>query len=54
MPAIITCDLRLNTPRFVSIPNIMKAKRKPVEKIELESLGINLKSKLNVQKFEEP
>lgn len=54
LPGVITCDLRLNTPRFASIPNIMKAKRKPVEKLTLEGLGIDLKSKLTVQKFEEP
>ncbi len=45
-PAVITCDLRLNTPRYPTMPNIMKAKKKPVEIISLEDmvaeLGLNL------------
>jgi len=45
-PAIITCDLRLNTPRYPTMPNIMKAKKKPVQVISLEEmvkeLGLNL------------
>ena len=45
-PAVITCDLRLNTPRYPTMPNIMKAKKKPVQTISLEDmvseLGLNL------------
>ena len=45
-PAVITCDLRLNTPRYPTMPNIMKAKKKPVETISLEDmvkeLGLDL------------
>lgn len=50
-PAIITCDLRLNTPRYPTMPNIMKAKKKPVQTIKLEDmvteLGLNLEDVLN-------
>ena len=46
IPAVITCDLRLNTPRYPTMPNIMKAKKKPVQTISLEDmvkeLGLNL------------
>ncbi len=41
LPAVVTCDLRLNEPRYASLPNIMKAKRKPIDCIEIESLGID-------------
>lgn len=50
-PAVITCDLRLNTPRYPTMPNIMKAKKKPVQTISLEDmvseLGLNLDDVLN-------
>ncbi len=42
LPAIITTDLRLNEPRFASLPNIMKAKKKPLETIEVDSLGLDV------------
>lgn len=42
LPAVVTADLRLNEPRFIKLPDIMKAKRKPLEKIELDSLGVEL------------
>jgi electron transfer flavoprotein beta subunit len=42
LPAIVSCDLRLNTPRFASLPNIMKAKKKPVQVIKLEELGLTI------------
>ena len=49
-PAIITCDLRLNTPRYPTMPNIMKAKKKPVQTISLEDmakeLGLNVEDVL--------
>ncbi|MDP5254457.1 MULTISPECIES: electron transfer flavoprotein subunit beta/FixA family protein [unclassified Vibrio] len=48
LPSIVTVDLRLNEPRFASLPNIMKAKRKPLEEISADSLGIDLAPRLNV------
>ncbi|MAA91974.1 MAG: electron transfer flavoprotein subunit beta [Gammaproteobacteria bacterium] len=54
MPAVVTTDLRLNEPRYASLPNIMKAKRKPLEEIDIESLGIPLDSKVNTLKVESP
>ena len=46
LPAVITTDLRLNEPRYASLPNIMKAKRKPLEEISLDSLDVKLKAHL--------
>ena len=43
MPAVVSTDLRLNDPRYASLPNIMKAKRKPLDVIELQALGLTLK-----------
>tara|TARA_Y100000768_G_scaffold372146_1_gene339544 strand:- start:52 stop:801 length:750 start_codon:yes stop_codon:yes gene_type:complete len=54
LPAVLTCDLRLNTPRFASLPNIMKAKKKPLESIEIESLGIDTEAKIKILKVVEP
>lgn len=54
LPAVITTDLRLNKPRFASLPNMMKARSKPIEKIEIASLGVDLKSRLKTLKVEEP
>lgn len=48
LPAVITTDLRLNEPRYISLPNIMQAKRKPIEVIILEELGIKLAAKLKI------
>ena len=53
-PAIITTDLRLNEPRYASLPNIMKAKQKKIDKIELSSLGIDVKPRLKILKVSEP
>ena len=50
LPAVLTCDLRLNTPRFASLPNIMKAKKKPLDIIEIDTLGIDTESKIRVLK----
>ncbi|CCN82430.1 Electron transfer flavoprotein subunit beta [Vibrio nigripulchritudo SFn27] len=47
-PGVITTDLRLNTPRFVSLPNLMKAKRKPVEHKSADGFGVNVSPKLEV------
>ena len=54
VPAIITCDLRLNEPRYASLPNIMKAKKKPLEILTAEELGIDTKPRVQQIKVEEP
>jgi len=54
LPAIITADLRLNEPRYASLPNIMKAKKKPLDVKEAASLGVDLKPRLKVLKVAEP
>ncbi len=54
LPAIVTVDLRLNEPRFASLPNIMKAKKKPIDIKEASSLGVEVKNHLNVTKVTEP
>src|SRR5262245_57381462 len=54
LPAIISTDLRLNEPRYVSLPGIMKAKKKPLEEISLSGLGLDVVSRTQVLKFEAP
>ncbi|KAH0586478.1 hypothetical protein H2248_007710 [Termitomyces sp. 'cryptogamus'] len=54
LPVIITTDLRLNEPRYASLPNIMKAKKKPVEKFTPEDLGIDYTPRLETLKVTEP
>lgn len=54
LPCIVTTDLRLNQPRYASLPNIMKARSKPVEALDAAGLGIDLAPRLAVQKVEEP
>lgn len=54
LPAIVTTDLRLNEPRYASLPNIMKAKRKPLETIAVADLGVNLSSNVKLLKVEAP
>ena len=54
IPAILTCDLRLNTPRFASLPNIMKAKKKPLDVIDVGELGIDTSPKIKTIKVIEP
>ena len=54
LPAVITVDLRLNEPRYASLPNIMKAKKKPLDQISLEDLGVDASQRLTVVKVEEP
>ena len=54
LPAIITTDLRLNEPRYVSLPGIMKAKKKPLEEISLSDLGIEAISRTKVLRLEPP
>ncbi len=54
LPAIVTTDLRLNEPRYASLPNIMKAKKKPIETIAPDSLGVDVAPRLTTLKVEEP
>lgn len=54
MPAVITVDLRLNEPRYASLPNIMKAKKKPIDQISLDDLGVDASQRLKTLKVEEP
>jgi electron transfer flavoprotein beta subunit len=54
LPAVITVDLRLNEPRYASLPNIMKAKKKPLDVKELGSLGVDVAPRLKVVKVTEP
>ena len=54
LPAIVTCDLRLNEPRYASLPNIMKAKKKPIEKIAVKDLGVDVTNRIQQLKVEEP
>ena len=54
VPAVITTDLRLNEPRYVTLPNIMKAKKKPLETVKPEALGVDVKPRLKVLKVGEP
>ena len=54
LPAVITTDLRLNEPRYASLPNIMKAKKKPIEQVAPEALGVDPTPRLKLLKVEEP
>ncbi len=54
LPAIVTTDLRLNEPRYASLPNIMKAKKKPLDETSAEALGVDVTPRLNVLKTSEP
>ena len=54
LPAIISTDLRLNEPRYASLPNIMKAKKKPINEIKIDELEIDTKQRLEIIKVEEP
>ena len=54
LPAVVTTDLRLNEPRFASLPNIMKAKRKPLEVKTADELGVNVSSNIALVSVEEP
>jgi electron transfer flavoprotein beta subunit len=53
-PAIVTTDLRLNEPRYASLPNIMKAKKKPIDEKTPDALGVDIKPRLEVVKTAEP
>jgi electron transfer flavoprotein beta subunit len=54
LPAVITVDLRLNEPRYVKLPNIMKAKKKPLETVGVDEFGLDLDPRLTTLKVEEP
>jgi len=54
LPAVVTTDLRLNEPRYVTLPNIMKAKKKPLEVIKPEALGVDVSPRLKTLKVAEP
>jgi electron transfer flavoprotein beta subunit len=54
LPAIITTDLRLNEPRYASLPGIMKAKKKPVDELDAKGLGVDVTPRVVTKAFEEP
>jgi electron transfer flavoprotein beta subunit len=54
LPAVVTTDLRLNEPRYATLPNIMKAKRKPLDRISPEALGVDIAPRLKTLKVAEP
>ena len=54
LPAVITCDLRLNEPRFASLPNIMKAKKKTIDQMVAKDLGVDITNRIQQLKVEEP
>ncbi|MNC91179.1 Electron transfer flavoprotein subunit beta [compost metagenome] len=54
LPAVVTADLRLNEPRYVTLPNIMKAKKKPLEVLKPDALGVDVAPRLKTLKVQEP
>ena len=54
LPAVVTTDLRLNEPRYVKLPDIMKAKKKPIETIAIDSLGVDITPRLRIRQYEAP
>jgi electron transfer flavoprotein beta subunit len=54
LPAVFTCDLRLNTPRFANVGNILKAKKKPMEIIQLKEMGLDIDPRLKFISVESP
>jgi electron transfer flavoprotein beta subunit len=54
LPAVVTTDLRLNEPRYVTLPNIMKAKKKPLEMLTPQALGVDVAPRLKTLKVQEP
>jgi electron transfer flavoprotein beta subunit len=54
LPAVVTTDLRLNEPRYVTLPNIMKAKKKPMETVKPADLGVDVSPRIKTVKVEEP
>eukprot|EP00747_Dinoflagellata_sp_TGD_P186180 gnl/TRDRNA2_/TRDRNA2_43079_c1_seq1.p2 gnl/TRDRNA2_/TRDRNA2_43079_c1~~gnl/TRDRNA2_/TRDRNA2_43079_c1_seq1.p2 ORF type:complete len:141 (+),score=36.62 gnl/TRDRNA2_/TRDRNA2_43079_c1_seq1:54-425(+) len=54
LPAVVTADLRLNEPRYATLPNLMKAKKKPFETIEVDSMGVDVTPRLQVMQVVDP
>jgi electron transfer flavoprotein beta subunit len=54
LPAVVTADLRLNDPRYATLPNIMKAKKKPIDALNAQDLGVDIRPRLTVLSVEEP
>ena len=54
LPIVVTCDLRLNEPRYASLPNIMKAKKKPIDSFTSEELGVDVSPRIKQLKVDEP
>mmetsp|Transcript_12221 Transcript_12221/g.12039 ORF Transcript_12221/g.12039 Transcript_12221/m.12039 type:complete len:122 (-) Transcript_12221:30-395(-) len=54
LPAIFTCDLRLNTPRFANVKSILQSKKKPIKTIKLEDLGLDVAPRLKIEKVDTP
>ena len=54
LPAVISTDLRLNEPRYASLPNIMKAKKKPINQIQVDELNLKIEQRLDILEVEEP
>ena len=54
VPAVVTTDLRLNEPRYASLPNIMKAKKKPIDQISVDELGVDVAPRLETLRVEDP
>jgi electron transfer flavoprotein beta subunit len=54
LPAVVTTDLRLNEPRYVTLPNIMKAKKKPLETLTPDALGVDVTPRLAILRVVEP
>ncbi|MDT3671243.1 MAG: electron transfer flavoprotein subunit beta/FixA family protein [Aromatoleum sp.] len=54
LPAVVTSDLRLNEPRYVTLPNIMKAKKKPIETVKPDALGVDIAPRIRTLKIAEP
>ena len=54
LPAVVTTDLRLNEPRYASLPNIMKAKKKPLDTLTPDELGVDVKPRIKTLKVEPP
>ena len=52
LPAVVTCDLRLNEPRYASLPAIMRARKKPLEQIELAEIGWTVEPRIEIVKLE--
>lgn len=54
VPAVISADLRLNTPRYATLPNIMKAKKKPIKKLTAKDLGVDVSPRIDIVSVEDP